>query len=313
MKIVCLDAATLGSDVNLDVFEQFGEFVSFETTAAAERIERLKGADVVITNKVVIDKEAMDASNLKLICISATGMNNVDLAYAAGKGIAVKNVAGYSTASVVQHTFACLFALTNRIKFYDNYAQSGEWAKSEIFTNLDRSIGEIASKSFGVIGLGEIGRGVARIAAAFGANVSYYSTSGANANAEFKRQNLGELLSGCDIVSIHAPLNEKTRNLIGERELNLMKEGALLMNFGRGGIVDENAVARAIDGRNLRFASDVLETEPMRADHPLLNIKNKENLILTPHVAWASFEARQRLVAMIAENIKEFLNGSCKK
>ena len=313
MKIVCLDAATLGSDVNLDVFGQFGEFVSFETTAAAERIERLKGADVVITNKVVIDKETMDASNLKLICISATGMNNVDLAYAAAKGIAVKNVAGYSTASVVQHTFACLFALTNRIKFYDNYAQSGEWAKSEIFTNLDRSIGEISGKSFGVIGLGEIGRGVARIAAAFGANVSYYSTSGANANAEFKRQNLGELLGGCDIVSIHAPLNEKTRNLIGERELNLMKEGALLMNFGRGGVVDENAVARAIDGRNLRFAADVLETEPMRADHPLLNIKNKENLILTPHVAWASFEARQRLVAMIVENIKEFLNGSCKK
>ena len=309
MKIVCLDAATLGSDVNLDVFGQFGEFVSFETTAAAERIERLKGADVVITNKVVIDKETMDASNLKLICISATGMNNVDLAYAAVKGIAVKNVAGYSTASVVQHTFACLFALTNRIKFYDNYAQSGEWAKSEIFTNLDRSIGEIAGKSFGVIGLGEIGRGVARIAAAFGANVSYYSTSGANANAEFKRLNLDELLSSCDIVSIHAPLNEKTRNLIGERELNLMKEGAILMNFGRGGIVDENAVVRAIDGRNLRFASDVLETEPMRADHPLLNIKNKENLILTPHVAWASFEARQRLVAMIVENIKEFLKG----
>ncbi|MGP1533362.1 MAG: D-2-hydroxyacid dehydrogenase [Campylobacter sp.] len=309
LKIVCLDAATLGSDVNLDVFGQFGEFVSFETTASAERIERLKGADVVITNKVVIDKETMDASNLKLICISATGMNNVDLAYAAAKGIAVKNVAGYSTASVVQHTFACLFALTNRIKFYDNYAQSGEWAKSEIFTNLDRSIGEIAGKSFGVIGLGEIGRGVARISAAFGANVSYYSTSGANANAEFKRQNLDELLRGCDIVSIHAPLNEKTRNLIGERELNLMKEGAILMNFGRGGIVDENAVARAIDGRNLRFASDVLETEPMRADHPLLNIKNKENLILTPHVAWASFEARERLVAMIVENIKEFLKG----
>ena len=309
MKLVCLDAATLGSDVNLDVFGQFGEFVSFETTAAAERIERLKGADVVITNKVVIDKETMDASNLKLICISATGMNNVDLAHAAAKGIAVKNAAGYSTASVVQHTFACLFALTNRIKFYDNYAQSGEWAKSEIFTNLDRSIGEIAGKSFGVIGLGEIGRGVARIAEAFGANVSYYSTSGANANAELKRQNLDELLGGCDIVSIHAPLNEKTRNLIGERELNLMKEGAILMNFGRGGIVDESAVVRAIDGRNLRFASDVLETEPMRADHALLNIKNKENLILTPHVAWAGFEARQRLVAMIAENIKEFLKG----
>ena len=313
MKIVCLDAATLGSDVNLDVFRQFGEFISYQKTKSDEVVPRLKGIDVVITNKVIIDKAVMDATNLKLICISATGMNNVDLAHAKAKNIAVKNVAGYSTASVVQHTFACLFALTNRVKFYDNYAQSGEWAKSEIFTNLDRSIGEIAGKSFGVIGLGEIGRGVARIAATFGARVSYYSTSGANANAEFKRQNLGELLGGCDIVSIHAPLNEKTRNLIGERELNLMKEGTLLMNFGRGGIVDENAVARAIDGRNLRFASDVLETEPMRADHPLLNIKNKENLILTPHVAWASFEARERLVAMIVENIKEFLNGSCKK
>ena len=309
MKIVCLDAATLGSDVNLDVFGQFGEFVSFETTAAAERIERLKGADVVITNKVVIDKETMDASNLKLICISATGMNNVDLAYAATKGIAVKNVAGYSTASVVQHTFACLFALTNRIKFYDNYAQSGEWAKSEIFTNLDRSIGEIASKSFGVIGLGEIGRGVAAVARAFGANVSYYSTSGANKNSEFKQKSLDELLGVCDIVSIHAPLNEKTRNLISERELNLMKEGAILMNFGRGGIVDESAVARAIDGRNLRFASDVLETEPMRADHLLLNIKNKENLILTPHVAWGSLEARKRLISLIVKNIEEFIKG----
>ena len=309
MKIVCLDAATLGSDVNLDVFGQFGEFVSFETTAAAERIERLKGADVVITNKVVIDKETMDASNLKLICISATGMNNVDLAYAAAKGIAVKNVAGYSTASVVQHTFACLFALTNRIKFYDNYAQSGEWAKSEIFTNLDRSIGEIASKSFGVIGLGEIGRGVAAVARAFGANVSYYSTSGANKNSEFKQKSLDELLGVCDIVSIHAPLNEKTRNLISERELNLMKEGAILMNFGRGGIVDESAVARAIDGRNLRFASDVLETEPMRADHLLLNIKNKENLILTPHVAWGSLEARKRLISLIVKNIEEFIKG----
>ena len=309
MKIVCLDAATLGDNVDLSVFKKFGEFISYQKTKSEEIVPRLKGVDVVITNKVIIDKAVMDATNLKLICISATGMNNVDLAHAATKGIAVKNVAGYSTASVVQHTFACLFALTNRIKFYDNYVQSGEWAKSEIFTNLDRSIGEIAGKSFGIIGLGEIGRGVARIAAAFGARVSYYSTSGANANPEFKRLNLGELLSGCDIVSIHAPLNKKTRNLISERELNLMKEGAILMNFGRGGIVDESAVARAIDGQNLRFASDVLEAEPMRADHPLLNIKNKENLILTPHVAWASFEARQRLVAMIAENIKEFLKG----
>ena len=309
MKIVCLDAATLGSDVNLDVFEQFGEFVSFETTAAAERIERLKGADVVITNKVVIDKETMDASNLKLICISATGMNNVDLAYAAAKGIAVKNVAGYSTASVVQHTFACLFALTNRVKFYDNYAQSGEWAKSEIFTNLDRSIGEIAGKSFGVIGLGEIGRGVARIAAAFGANVSYYSTSGANKNSEFKQKSLDELLRSSDIISIHAPLNEKTRNLLGINEINLLKDDAIVLNLGRGGIVDETAMARAIDERNLRFGTDVLECEPMSENNPFLKVKNRANLVITPHVAWGSLEARKRLISLVVKNIEEFIKG----
>lgn len=309
MKIVCLDAATLGSDVNLDVFGQFGEFVSFETTATTERIERLKGADVVITNKVVIDKAVMEATNLKLICISATGMNNVDLAHAAAKGIAVKNVAGYSTASVVQHTFACLFALTNRIKFYDNYAQSGEWAKSEIFTNLDRSIGEIAGKSFGVIGLGEIGRGVARIAAAFGARVSYYSTSGANKNSEFKQKSLDELLRSSDIISIHAPLNEKTRNLLGINEINLLKDDAIVLNLGRGGIVDETAMARAIDERNLRFGTDVLECEPMSENSPFLKVKNRANLVITPHVAWGSLEARKRLISLIVKNIEEFIKG----
>ncbi|WP_170018770.1 D-2-hydroxyacid dehydrogenase [Campylobacter sp. RM16190] len=310
MKIVCLDASTLGSDVSLDVFAKFGEFVSYDKTDKSETIERLKGADVVITNKVIIDRDVMDATNLKLICISATGMNNVDLDYAKAKNIAVKNVAGYSTNSVAQHTFACLLALVNRIKFYDDYVQSGEWVKSEIFTNLDRSIGEISGKNFGIIGLGEIGRSVARIAMAFGANVSYYSTSGANDNGEFKRQNLDELLKSCDIVSIHAPLNEKTRNLISSKELNLMKEGAVLMNFGRGGIVDESALAKAIDERNLKACIDVLESEPMRKNHPLLSIKNKENLIITPHVAWASKEARQKLINLIVKNIENFIKES---
>ncbi|MDO5045595.1 D-2-hydroxyacid dehydrogenase [Campylobacter sp.] len=309
MKIVCLDASTLGSDVSLDVFAKFGEFVSYDKTDRGETIERLKGADVVITNKVIIDRDVMDATNLKLVCISATGMNNVDLDYAKVKNIAVKNVAGYSTNSVVQHTFACLLALVNRIKFYDDYVQSGKWIKSEIFTNLDRTIGEISGKNFGIIGLGEIGRNVARIAAAFGANVSYFSTSGVNDNAEFKRQNLDELLKSCDIVSIHAPLNEKTRNLISSKELNLMKKGAVLMNFGRGGIVDEIALAKTIDERNLMACIDVLESEPMKQNHPLLNIKNKENLIITPHVAWASKEAREKLINLIVKNIENFING----
>lgn len=309
MKIVCLDAATLGSDVNLDVFGQFGEFVSYQTTAAAERVERLKGADVVITNKVVIDKDVMDATNLKLICISATGMNNVNLAYAAAKGIAVKNVAGYSTASVVQHTFALLFELTNHIKFYDEYVKSGEWVKSEIFTYLGADISEIAGKEFGIIGLGEIGRGVAAVARAFGANVSYYSTSGANKNSEFKQKSLDELLRGSDIISIHAPLNEKTRNLLGINEINLLKDDAIVLNLGRGGIVDEAAMARAIDERNLRFGTDVLEREPMSESSPFLKVKNRANLVITPHVAWGSLEARKRLISLIVKNIEEFIKG----
>ena len=309
MKIVCLDAATLGSDVNLDVFRQFGEFKSYQTTAANERIERLKGADVVITNKVVIDKDVMDATNLKLICISATGMNNVNLAHAAAKGIAVKNVAGYSTASVVQHTFALLFELTNHIKFYDEYVKSGEWVKSEIFTYLGADISEIAGKEFGIIGLGEIGRGVAAVARAFGANVSYYSTSGANKNSEFKQKSLDELLRSSDIISIHAPLNEKTRNLLGINEINLLKDDAIVLNLGRGGIVDEAAMARAIDERNLRFGTDVLEREPMSESSPFLKVKNRANLVITPHVAWGSLEARKRLISLIVKNIEEFIKG----
>ncbi|WP_423902613.1 D-2-hydroxyacid dehydrogenase [Campylobacter showae] len=309
MKLVCLDAATLGSDVNLDVFRQFGEFVSYQTTAVDERIERLKGADVVITNKVVIDKAVMEATNLKLICISATGMNNVDLEHAKAKNIAVKNVAGYSTASVVQHTFALLFELTNRIKFYDEYVKSGEWVKSEIFTYLGADISEIAGKEFGIIGLGEIGRGVAAVARAFGANVSYYSTSGANKNSEFKQKSLDELLRSSDIISIHAPLNEKTRNLLGINEINLLRDNAIVLNLGRGGIVDETAMARAIDERNLRFGTDVLECEPMSENSPFLKVKNRANLVITPHVAWGSLEARKRLISLIVKNIEEFIKG----
>ena len=309
MKLVCLDAATLGSDVNLDVFRQFGEFVSYQTTAVDERIERLKGADVVITNKVVIDKAVMEATNLKLICISATGMNNVDLEHAKAKNIAVKNVAGYSTASVVQHTFALLFELTNRIKFYDEYVKSGEWVNSEIFTYLGADISEIAGKEFGIIGLGEIGRGVAAVARAFGANVSYYSTSGANKNSEFKQKSLDELLRSSDIISIHAPLNEKTRNLLGINEINLLRDNAIVLNLGRGGIVDETAMARAIDERNLRFGTDVLECEPMSENSPFLKVKNRANLVITPHVAWGSLEARKRLISLIVKNIEEFIKG----
>lgn len=308
MKIVCLDAATLG-DVNLDIFTKFGEFVSFDKTKPSETISRLNGADIVITNKVLITKEVMDATNLKLICVSATGTNNIDMAYAKQKAIPVKNVAGYSTPSVVQQTFASLLSLLNEVRYYDDYVKNGEWVKSEIFTNLDRSIFELSGKNFGIIGLGEIGKGVANVASAFGANVCYFSPSGNTQDVVYKRFGLDEMLQTCDIVSIHAPLNEKTKGLIGKRELDLMKKGAIISNFGRGGIVDESALAAAIDERGIKAVLDVLECEPMNADNALLNVKNKQNLIITPHVAWASFEARIRLVNLMVKNIEDFING----
>ncbi|MBQ7271188.1 MAG: D-2-hydroxyacid dehydrogenase [Campylobacter sp.] len=309
MKIVCLDADTLGKDANLELFKEFGEFVSYNITKSEQTIERLQSADVVITNKVLITDEVMANTNLKLICVSATGINNIDANAAKERGIPVKNVAGYSTNSVVQQTFASLLALTNAVSYYGTYGTNGEWVKSEIFTNLDRPISEIAGKEFGIIGLGTIGKKVATIAEAFGAKVRYYSTSGANTNNEYVRVSLDSLLKTCDIISIHAPLNDKTANLIGEEELNKMKDGAILMNFGRGGIVDEKALAKAIDEKNLKVALDVLEIEPMIENHPLLSVKNKENLIITPHIAWASNEARATLVELVAKNIKDFING----
>ena len=309
MKIVCLDADTLGKDANLELFKEFGEFVSYSITKPEQTIERLQGADVVITNKVLITDEVMANTNLKLICVSATGINNIDANAAKERGIPVKNVAGYSTNSVVQQTFASLLALTNAVSYYGTYGTNGEWVKSEIFTNLDRPISEIAGKEFGIIGLGTIGKKVALIAESFGAKVRYYSTSGTNTNNEYVRVSLDSLLKTCDIISIHAPLNDKTANLIGEEELSKMKNGAMLMNFGRGGIVDENALAKAIDEKNLKVALDVLEIEPMIENHPLLSVKNKENLIITPHIAWASNEARATLVELVAKNIKDFING----
>ena len=307
MKIVCLDADTLGKDADLSEFEKFGDFVKFDMTKKDETLQRVKDADIVITNKVVIDEEIMANSDIKLICISATGMNNVDLDAAQKRNIVVKNVAGYSTNSVVQQTFATLFELLNSISYYANYTSSGEWAKSDIFTHLNNPISEICGKEFGVIGLGTIGLKVAKIATAFGANVRYYSTSGKNVNDEFIGVSLDALLRTCDIISIHAPLNANTANLISQNELAKLKDGAILMNFGRGGIVDEIALAKAIDEKNLKVGLDVLEAEPMSQNNPLLNVKNKNNLVITPHIAWASVEARATLIKMVAKNIREFI------
>jgi glycerate dehydrogenase len=279
-------------------------------TLPHERIKRIGGHHVVLTNKVVIDREVMDACpELKLICVAATGMNNVDLRYAAEKGIAVKNVAGYSTESVAQHTFAMLFYLTNSCRYYDDYVRSGQYAASPIFTHLGREFGELKDKIFGIIGMGAIGRRVAEIATAFGAQVIYHSTSGKNLDVDgLAHAPLADLLARADVVSLHCPLSDRTLNLIDGTRLKLMKPTAYLLNMARGGIVDEAALAAAIDENSIAGAAlDVMSSEPIAADSPLLKVRNSEKLFITPHIAWASLEARRLLISRTADNIKNFL------
>jgi len=308
MNIVLLDKDTLG-DLDLSPLESLGNLTTYPHTAKELTIERSLDADVVITNKVVFDKEVIDAlPNLKLIAIAATGMNNVDLDYAKHKGIEVKNVSGYSTNSVVQHTFMLALALIGKLNYYNSYTKSGKWQKSPIFTNLEQPFFEVAGKSWGVIGLGAIGKEVARVATAFGAKVSYYSTSKTKHSNEYPHKELDELMSSCDIVSIHAPLNENTLNLIDKKELSLLKKGAVLINVGRGGIVNEEALADAIENSDILVGLDVISKEPIANNNPLTKVLNRDNIIVTPHNAWGSIEARAKLLEGIVKNIKEVFN-----
>lgn len=303
MKIVLLDALTFG-ETDLSAFDSLGEVVVYQTTSSEQTQTRIADADVVVTNKVLItDTHMNNTPSLKLICVAATGMNNVDLESAKHKNIAVKNVAGYSTDSVIQHTFSLLFYLMGHSRYYDEYVKDGSYSRSAIFTDVSKPFFEIKGKKWGIIGLGAIGRGVANIADTFGANVSYYSTSGANSTDDYLQENLDAILSSCDIISIHAPLNDKTNNLLNYKELSTCKDGAIILNLGRGGIINEDAVAKIIDEKNLYFGLDVLSKEPMRENHPLLSVKNKENLYITPHIAWTSVEARDKLIACVVENI----------
>ncbi len=307
MKIVILDRKTLGNDVNVDIFNKFGEVEVFDITKENETKDRVKDADIVITNKVVISKEVMENSNLKLICISATGKNNVDLEYAQEKGIEVKNVAGYSSSSVSQVAFSMIFYFVSKLNYYKNYVDQGNWQKSEIFTHIDKPFFELDNKRVGVIGLGDIGSSFAKRAQAFDCEVVYYSTSGRNNNSEFQRVELDELLSTCDIISIHCPLNEQTKDLLNYENMKNMKDGAILLNLGRGGIINEADLSKLIDEKEIYCGIDVVNIEPIEESNPLLKVQNKNRLLLTPHIGWASVEARTRLISMVAHNIEEFL------
>lgn len=306
MKIVFLDASTVG-DTSLAGIAALGDLVCYPTSTKKEAKERVGDCDVLIINKITVDAELISAApKLKLICEAATGVNNIDLKAAAERGIPVKNVAGYSTDSVVQETFMHILSLAGNAPYFDASVKSGEYSRGPIFTDVSKPFYELTGKTMGIIGLGTIGTKVARVAEAFGMKVIYYSTSGTSHNSDYPSVPLEVLMKESDVISIHAPYNGRTAGLVGEKELALMKPTAFIVNMGRGGIVDEAALAQAVDsGRIGGAALDVYVREPLPADSPLLRTRHPERLRFTPHTAWASVEARGRLVAAIAANIRD--------
>lgn len=306
MKIVFLDAATMG-DVSFEPFMEFGEFVSYGTSTPEEARERVKDADVLMINKVVVNKELIDsAPSLKLVCVAATGVNNIDVEYAASKGIPVRNVAGYSTDSVAQTAFMHILSLAGGAPYFDESVKSGGYSRSGMFTDPNWNWWELAGKTIGIIGMGNIGKKVARIADAFGMKVCYFSTSGTGHCKDYPCVSLEELLRQSDIVSVHAPLNERTLNLLGAKEFAMMKPTAFVVNMGRGAIIVEADLAEAVDNGVIAGAGiDVFVQEPIPEDHPYMKMKHPERMRLTPHIAWASVEARERLVGMMADNVRK--------
>lgn len=311
MKLVLLDAETLGNLPNMEELRQFGQLECYLTTSPDEVIERIIDADVVLTNKVVLSRELLQkAGNLRMICILATGTNNIDLMAAEELGIHVKNVAGYSTNSVAQHTFAMLFNLVEHMSYYNDYVKSGDYEKSPVFTHLAKPYFELKDKVFGIIGLGTIGKRVAEIAAVFGAKVIYYSTSGNNNSETYERVDFVTLLNSADVISIHAPLNDATSDLIDQSALGKMKPSAYLLNLGRGGIVNESDLVDALNNDVIAGAGlDVLEKEPMAQAHVSKDLLDQSRLLITPHIAWASVEARTELMRLTIKNIKDHFNG----
>lgn len=305
LKIVFLDAQTLGEDVSFEPISSLGEYKSYSSTKPEEVIERISGYDVVISNKVYLGQKEIDSSStLKLICVAATGTNNVDTEYAKQKGIPVKNAINYSTESVAQVTFMHILNLVGKAQYFDNYTKNGEYSQCGCFTNVLVPFYELKGKKLGIIGLGNIGNRVAEIASTFGLEVSYYPTSGVAHSEKYPAKSLDELLGESDIISIHAPLNDKTKDLIKYSELKKMKRDGFIVNMGRGGIINEEDLVSALNDDLIGGAAvDVFTKEPLPADHPYLGVENSSKLILSPHIGWASKEARICLINKIAENI----------
>lgn len=305
MKIVYLDSATVG-ETPMDGIAELGELVCWPESTPEEALERVRDCNVLIVNKVLVTRALLDAApELRLVCEAATGVNNIDLEACRERNIPVRNVAGYSTDSVVQTTFMHILSLMGNAPYFDNTVKDGTYSKGTLFTDVSRPYIEIKGKRIGIVGMGAIGTGVARVAEAFGMEVVYYSTSGTGHCQEWPSISLGELMRTSDVISIHAPYNERTAGLIGAGELAMMKPSAIIVNMGRGGIVDEAALAEVIDNDLIGGAAlDVFTKEPLPGDSPLLRTRHPEKLRFTPHTAWASTEALTRLVNCIADNIR---------
>ena len=306
MKIVFLDAATMGS-TPLTEIEKLGELERYDNSTAEQARERVRDAEVAIVNKVIVDKDFLDAApHLQLVCEAGTGMNNIDAGLCRERGVEVRNVAGYSTDAVSQHTWMLILALAGRIFHYDNYVKDGRYTRARLHTDSDHPYTGLAGKTIGIVGMGAIGQKVASIAKAFGMKVIYYSTSGTSHCTDYPSVPLETLLREADVVSIHAPYNEKTAGLIDYNGLCLMKPTAFLVNTGRGGIAVEADLVRAIDEELIAgIGIDVYEKEPLQKDHPYLHSRHPERILLSPHIAWYSKEARARLAHEMALNIRK--------
>lgn len=311
MKIVVLDRTSVGEDVSVDGLKQYGEAAFYNNTPDSLVAERIADADIVVANKSLLNEASLkDAKKLRLICELATGYDNVDVAYCKERGIRLVNVRNYSTAAVVQHTIALALSVLENVPYYDDYVKSGAYAAQNRFSHYTETYYELDGKTWGIIGMGNIGKGVAKAVKAMGCRVIFYSASGKSACTEYERVDFETLLAEADILSLHCPLSDLTRHIIDAAALKKMKKSAILINVARGAVVDTAALAEALKEREIRGAGlDVFEREPIREDDPLLSVKDTGILQMTPHMAWASIEARTRCVTETCKNIEAFLNG----
>lgn len=311
MKIVVLERNSVGTDIPVD-YSALGEVTYYPNTVTVEEVkERIADADIVVSNKAPMKKEALqDAPNVKLICEFATGYDNVDIAYCKERGIKVANVVDYSTDMVAQHTFTLALTLLQKLPYYDNYVKSGAYSAQDRFSNFDIPFYELAGKTWGIVGMGNIGKKVAKIAAAFGCKVIFHSITGKSTCTDYPQVDKETLLAESDFLSLHCPLSDLSRNFIDTEALKKMKKSAVLINVARGPVVNNKDLYEALKAGEIMAAGlDVIEKEPLELTNPLSELKDSNQIIITPHLAWASVEARTRCVEETAENIRAFLRG----